>query len=271
LRRAGATQLVLARSLAGQLIVDATALKSPTESIAVARGRMPRAQPVAAFFVGPIAICRMLSSLKTGAELLFALLEILTAHFIMFPLNIAQPKPPHLSRTVDTLSSRLLQRVMSGFHLRMILGKRDHNRSALTKRILINIQFFLRYAIGQRILQRSPERTSTKQTKGARRKSNRKDRADAGNQNTRERSQCNAARKTHRSAYTRAERDTHTGLLRIDRRDGCDFPLGALGCKDRNSAPSYPCKVQHACCPLSLLTCAKNTNDALHSPSHCRA
>jgi len=135
-------------SFAGLLVVDATALKSLTESVAITGERMAFAQLVAAFFNGPIAIRGMLSGLKTSAELLLALLELLTARIVVFLLNIAQADPPHFSRTVHTFSSRLLQGVMSGFDLRMVFGKRDYHRAALTQRILVNVQFFLRYAIG---------------------------------------------------------------------------------------------------------------------------
>jgi hypothetical protein len=135
-------------SFAGLLVVDATALKSLTESVAIARRRMAFTQLVAAFLKGVTAMCGALSGLKTRAELLLALLELLTACIVMFLLNIAQADPPHFSRTVHTFSSRLLQRVMSGFDLRMVFGKRDYHRATLTQRILINVQFFLRYAIG---------------------------------------------------------------------------------------------------------------------------
>ena len=98
-----------------------------TESIAIARDKMLFAWAVAAFFVGAFAICGMLSGLKTSAELLFTLLESVTAGFVMFLLDVAQTNPPHFSRTVYALGSSPVQCVMCGFDLRMVLGKCDYN------------------------------------------------------------------------------------------------------------------------------------------------
>src|ERR1700728_2562299 len=215
------------------------ALESPLERPAFVHARVAIAQLAMALLVASIAVLVQHGGLESAAKIALVVIEFAAVGLILFFFGAAQTHPPHSPRTINTLSSGMLERAAHCVSFTIISHHREDG-SPFAQPILVNIQFIFRQSFEHVALQLSANGPAANRTQGpeyhAASHSNRKHRPNAGNQQTRDhRNQSHAAGNAHSATDNRTNSFTHAWLLAGNRRHSRNLLITRVGRQNRDA------------------------------------